>query len=251
MRLVLPQMCSRTGTPSAWIAAISRCSQGSTYLRIQLGPDQRSRRVAHADQRRARLHLRPRELHFHAHREVEERFHKGRVVEEIQHQRVEPAQIGAHGARPFHPPFDDPRRAGALRQQPHRLDTIAHASGRGRVGQAQTRQLALVIEQRAALHNRGRLVVEPLHRGAEVRGFARRVGNRRYVVEAEAVRHRHLRIGQHAVVARVVAVAHAGQVGGEHHGDRHQRQRIGGFAAQFRENALLARHACTFTTPVS
>ena len=38
MRLVLPQMCSRTGTPSAWMASISRCSHGSTNCAYSFGP---------------------------------------------------------------------------------------------------------------------------------------------------------------------------------------------------------------------
>ena len=251
MRLVLPQMCSRTGTPSARMAAISRRSAGSTNCAYSLGP------IREAAASPTPIRVAPAATCARANsssmRTVKSKSAstKGGSSKKSSIKRVEPAQIGAHRARPFHPAFDDARGAGAFRQQPHRLDAIAHASGRGRVGQAQSRQLALLVEQRAALHNRGRLVVEPLYGGAEVRGFARRVGNGRYVVEAEALRHRHLRIGQHAVVARVVAVAHAGQVGGEHHGDGHQRQRIGGFAAQFRENAFFARHACTLTTSVT
>ena len=141
MRLVLPQMCRRTGTPNARIAAISRCSAGQHELHVQLGPDQRGRGVAHTDQGRARLHLRPRELHFHAHGEIEEGFHEGRIVEEIQHQRVEPAQIGAHGARPFHPPFDDPRRAGAFRQQRTASTRSRMRPGAARSGRRRSVQL--------------------------------------------------------------------------------------------------------------
>src|ERR1035441_9393524 len=49
------------------------------------------------------------------------------------------------------------------------------------------------------------------------------------------------------MVARVGGVGHAGEVGGEHHGNRHQRQGIGGVAAQVGADALLFRHIA-FTT---
>ena len=233
------------------MAAISRCSPGSTNCVYSLGP------ISEAAASPTPIRLAPASTCARANsismRTVKSKSAstKGGSSKKSSISVLSPRRSAliAHG--PSTQPSTIRVAPAALRQQPHGLDAIAHASGRGRVGQAQTSQLALFVEQRAALDNRGRLIVEPLDRGAEVRRFARRVGDGRYVVETEALRHCQLGIGQHAMVARVVAVVDADEVGGEHHRDRHQRQRIGGLAAQFRENALFASHPCTFNTPAS
>ena len=121
MRLVLPQMCSRNRNAQRAYGRDEPLFKRQYILRVELWPNQRSRRIPYPNQRGSRCYLLAREFNFHANDEIEKRFHKRRVVEEIEHECIEATQVGAHGARPFHPPFDNVRLAGTLREEPARL----------------------------------------------------------------------------------------------------------------------------------
>ena len=52
----------------------------------------------------------------------------------------------------------------------------------------------------------------------------------------------YLGLAHHAMVAGVIAVTGPGLIGGEHHGDGHQRKMVRRAAGQQREDAFAAGH---------
>jgi hypothetical protein len=102
-------------------------------------------------------------------------------------------------------------------------------------------------QQRFVFDNRGRLILVVLDGRAQVGRLARRIRDDRYVVEAELARGVDLRFHHHAVVARVLAVLHADLIGGEHHGDGHQRQPVHRAVVQHGENSFRAGHDNTIS----
>ena len=142
---------------------------------------------------------------------------------------IDAAQVGGLGAGALDPALDEAGGAGAAGEGADREHPVVHAPAR-RSDRPRASDASRSLSARSArpLEQRRRLVVEELDRGAEIGRLARRVGDRRHVVEVEPLRRQHLRLDEHAVVARVLAVADAGLVGGEHHRDRHQRQAIDG-----------------------
>ncbi|OPZ07899.1 MAG: hypothetical protein BWZ10_02749 [candidate division BRC1 bacterium ADurb.BinA364] len=212
---------------------------------IEHRPDQRGGGVAQADQIRSGLDLRPCELQFHFEDKRKQIAHELRIVVEIQHQIVDSPQIGALGARPFDPAFDQQILANPLAQQRHALNSVVHAPASKRIGALQRKQSFLIRQQRIGLVDRRRLVVVQLDFRSAIGGFARRIGNRRDIVESERFGCGDLPIGQRAMVHRIAAIRNADPVGGEHHGDRHQRQPVGAFSIQQSPNSLLSIHGAS------
>ena len=112
-------------------------------------------------------------------------------------------------------------------------------SGSGTFSRAST---LLSANSDVGLVHRRRLVVEVVDRGPAVGGLAGRIGNARDVVEIELLGRANLPFHQHPIVRGVFSVGHADLVGGEHHGDRHQRQRVDGRAVESGENAVVTGH---------
>jgi hypothetical protein len=217
--------------------------QGLDEFEVELRPDQRAGGVAHADQVGAGLHLRAGEAQRHGDDEGQQVADKGRVVEEIQHEGVEAAQIGAHGAGAFYPPLDQLLAAHALAKQAHGLHAVAHARGDGGIGQRQARQGGFFGEQGAAFDDGGRLVIEPLDGRPEIGGLASGVGDGRDVIQAEFFGGMYLGLAHHAMVAGVIAVTRAGLIGGEHHGDGHEREVVRLAACEQGQDTFAAGHS--------
>ena len=154
-----------------------------------------------------------------------------------------PAQVGRLGAGAFDPAFDELVAADALLEQRHRLDAVVHPAAAQRVGDLQLGQLGLVGQPGVLLVDGRRLIVKERDLPAAVGRLAGRVGDGRHVVEVEL-------LGRAESGPRPARGSRwrsrrtcADLVGGEHHGDRHQRQAVGLAAFDDPEDPLLTRHS--------
>ena len=113
-----------------------------------------------------------------------------------------------------------------------------------RIGHLQPAKNALVGQQRVDLVHRWRLVVEILNCRPAVGGLAAGIGNARDVVEIELLGRANLPFDQHPIVRGILAVGLADLIGGEHHGDRHERQELTAApsnAAKMRSQPVIVR----------
>ena len=65
------------------------------------------------------------------------------------------------------------------------------------------------------------------------------------MIEAEFLGDPKLSLRESLAVGRVAAVRNVRKIRGEHHGDRHQRQPVGGFAANPGQNTLTTVHCAS------
>jgi hypothetical protein len=120
-----------------------------------------------------------------------------------------------------------------------------HAAAAQRIRHFQGRENRFFGQPGLVFHDGGRLVVVVLHDGAAIRGLAGGVGDTRHVVQAEGLGDAELRLHQDAVVPGVFAVGAPDQVGGEHHGDRHDREVIDRLTGEVVKDAFAAVHRST------
>jgi hypothetical protein len=88
----------------------------------------------------------------------------------------------------------------------------------------------------------GGLVIEKLNRGTAIGGFTRRIGHRVDVIKTERFGDTNLGIGKHAVVSAIIAIADCGEIGGKHHGDRHERESIDRTSFEVGQQTFAAVH---------
>jgi hypothetical protein len=120
-----------------------------------------------------------------------------------------------------------------------------HPAAAERVGHGQRRQARPVRQQGCLLVEGRRLVLEEVDGGAAVRRLPGGVGNDRHVIEAEPLRGQELGVDQGLVVSHVSVVGDPELVGGEHHGNRHQRRPVDRTAVQHGPDALRTVHRIT------
>ncbi len=122
--------------------------EGEHELLVDRRADQRRRGVAHADQLRPGVDLRPGELQLHRHGEAEQIADEGRIVEEVGHQAVDAPQVGGFGAGAFDPALDQFLAADPLVQHRDGLHAVEHAAGGQRIGHS-SRASTLLSASRA------------------------------------------------------------------------------------------------------
>ena len=135
-----------------------------------------------------------------------------------------------------------PPLAQPLAKEGRRLHAVVHPAATHGIGHLQAGQHRLVGQEGFHLVDRWRLVVEELHLRPAVGGLAGRIRDARYVVETERLRGTELGFDHDAMVGRIAAIGHAGDIGGEHHRNRHPRQAVHRPAFQHGENAVIAVH---------
>ena len=182
-----------------------------------------------------------RKTHSHFEDKIEKVAHKHRIVIEIEHERVDAAQIRRRAAGAFHPAFYNLVVAHALLQQSDGLDAIVHAPSAQGIGDLQLRQRFLIGKQCLRFDDGRRVVLKVFHDGPTI-GRLASFGNGRDVVEIKFLRSADLRFRQHVVVGAVGKVLGADLVCREHHGNGHDRQAIHRPTIQHGENAIAAIH---------
>ncbi len=202
---------------------------------------QRRRRIAHADQISARLHLGAGEAQTQLQHEIEEVPHEGRIVVKVQHERVDPAQIGRRATRTLHPALNHLRRPDGPLQLPDRLQAVPHGRRRFRVRTNHPAQLTLLAQPRLRFVDGVGLILEIPDRRAAVARLPR-FRDRRDMIEGKTLRRGQLGLHQHVVLQGISAVRHTGLVGGEHHCHRHQREAVHRLPGEQCENTFTAIH---------
>ena len=215
---------------------------GPDELFVDLRADQRRGRIAHADQVRAGFHLHPAELQPQGQDEFEQVADEGRIVKKVGHQAIDAAQVGGLGAGPLDPALDEFLAADTLAEEGRGLHAIVHPPAAQRIGHFEPAEHALVDQERSGFIHRGGLVVEIMDRRPAVGGLAAGIGDGRYVIEIELLGRTNLRLDHHPMIHRVLPVGSADLIGGEHHGDGHQRHGVDGLPVEEGENALVTGH---------
>jgi hypothetical protein len=104
-------------------------------------------------------------------------MHEGGIIEKIEHERVDAAQIGGFGAGAFDPAFDEQLAADALAEKLDGLDAIVHSAAAEGIGDFQRREGNGIGKASVGFIDGGWLIVEVPHVRAAVGGFAAGVGN--------------------------------------------------------------------------
>ena len=141
---------------------------GKDHLVEHGGADQRGRRVPDAHQVDARVALGAGEGDRHVGGEGHQVADKGRIVVKVRHQGGGAAQVDGQRAWTFDPAFDDQIGPHLLLEQSRGLDAVEHAPAAVGIGDRKPRQHGLVRQQRLAVDEGGRHIVEEPHRRAEI-----------------------------------------------------------------------------------
>jgi hypothetical protein len=216
--------------------------EGPDEFLVDAGTDEGSGGVADADEIDAGVDLSFGEAEFHLDDEFEEVSDEGGIVEEIEHEGIDAAEVGCFGAGTFDPAFDDFVVGDALAQEGNGFDAVVHPAAAERVWDIQSGEAIFIREQCVVLVHGWGLVFEEFDFGAAIGGFACGVGHGVDVIEVELVGDAELAFGEDAVIGAVVLVAGADEIGGEHHGDGHEREAIDGSAFEVGEDAVTAVH---------
>ena len=187
------------------------------------GADQRGRRVPDAHQIDASVALGSGEGDRHVGGEGHQVADEGRIVVEIRHQGGGSAKVNGQRAWTFDPAFNDRIGPHLLLEQSRGLDAVEHAPAAAGIGDRKPRQYGLVREKRLAVDEGGRHIVEEPDGRAEIAAFARGIRDAGNEIASEPLGRAYLSFHEHAIVRCVLKIFHPDLVGGEHHGDRHQR----------------------------
>ena len=209
---------------------------------VELGPDERGGRVADADQGRAGRHLGFGKLEFHVADEGEQVADERLIVVKVEHEGVDATKVGGLGAGALDPAFDNLVAADGSGELFDSEDAIVHSPG-VRVGVLEMQQGGLVEEAGVRFVDGGGRVGMVDDRSAAVGRLAGGIRDRRDIVERELVGDAELGFDEDAVVGGVLQVRFADAVGGELHGDRHQRHLVGRAGLDQRQHAFSRGHA--------
>ena len=215
---------------------------GKDHFAEHGGADQRGRRISDAHQIDARVALDAGEGDRHFGGEGHQIVDEGRIVEEIHHQGAGSAQVNGQGAWTFDPALDDQISSDLLLEQSRSLDAVEHAPAAGGIGDRKSREHGLVREKRLVVDESGRHIVEEPDRRAEIAAFARGIGDAGNEIASEPLGRAYLSFHEHAIVRRVLKIFRPDLVGGEHHGDRHQRDTINRLPVEERKQSVTAVH---------
>lgn len=200
---------------------------GPDELFVDARADEGGSRVTNADDVGAGSDLRGSEADGGFDGEGKQIMDEWGIVGEVHHEPIDAAEVGGFGTGTFDPAFKKELVCDAMAKQLDAANAIFHAAAGEWMRAFGVGERRLVGEECFCFDDSGRLIVVPAGRCAGVGGFAGGIGDDGDVVKAEEFGGLDLGVGEDAVIAGVVAIAHAEDVGGEHHGDGHDRDVVG------------------------